>query len=86
MAGMTKRMTEAEAAAELERLAREIARHNRLYYGEDAPEVTDAEYDALMRRNAEIEARISSGPTAPRGRSARRRKGRSPRSATRCRC
>jgi len=56
MAGMTKRMTEAEAAAELERLAREIARHNRLYYGEDAPEVTDAEYDALMRRNAEIEA------------------------------
>ncbi len=55
-AGMTARMTEAEAAAELARLAREIARHNRLYHGEDAPEITDAEYDALMRRNAEIEA------------------------------
>jgi DNA ligase (NAD+) len=51
-------MTEAEAAAELERLASEIARHNRLYHSEDAPEISDAEYDALMRRNSEIEAQF----------------------------
>jgi DNA ligase (NAD+) len=42
-------------AAELEYLAAEIARHNRLYHSEDAPEITDAEYDALVRRNAELE-------------------------------
>jgi DNA ligase (NAD+) len=51
-------MTEAEAAGELERLAAEIARHNRLYHGEDAPEISDAEYDALVRRNAELEAQF----------------------------
>ncbi|WP_343520786.1 NAD-dependent DNA ligase LigA [Sphingomonas sp.] len=49
-------VTEAEAAAELEMLASEIARHNRLYHTDDAPEISDAEYDALMRRNAAIEA------------------------------
>ncbi len=37
-------------------LAREIARHNRLYHAQDAPEIADAEYDALARRNAELEA------------------------------
>jgi DNA ligase (NAD+) len=47
---------EAEAANELMRLARAIARHDRLYHAEDAPEVSDAEYDALVRRNAELEA------------------------------
>ena len=49
-------LTEAQAANELMRLAREIARHNRLYHAQDAPEVSDAEYDALVRRNAELEA------------------------------
>jgi DNA ligase (NAD+) len=38
-------------------LRREIERHNRLYYEEAAPEVTDAEYDALVRELAELEAR-----------------------------
>jgi DNA ligase (NAD+) len=51
-------VTEAEAAAELERLAQEIARHNRLYHTDDAPEISDADYDALVRRNAELEAQF----------------------------
>ena len=49
-------ITEAEAANELMRLARQIGRHNRLYHADDAPEISDAEYDALVRRNAELEA------------------------------
>jgi len=51
-------MTESEAAAELERLAQEIAHHNRLYHADDSPEITDAQYDALVRRNAELERRF----------------------------
>ncbi len=49
-------MTEAQAAAELERLAAEIAAHNRRYYAEDAPTISDADYDTLMQRNAAMEA------------------------------
>jgi len=49
-------ISEAEAANELMRLARQIARHDRLYHAEDAPEISDADYDALIRRNAELEA------------------------------
>ncbi len=47
-----------EAAAELERLAAEIARHDGLYYNKDAPELSDAEYDQLRVRNSAIEARF----------------------------
>lgn len=49
-------MSEADAANELMRLARQIAHHDKLYHAQDAPEISDAEYDALVRRNAELEA------------------------------
>ncbi|OCC23111.1 DNA ligase (NAD(+)) LigA [Croceicoccus estronivorus] len=48
-------LTEAEAANELMRLAKLIHRHNRLYHADDAPLISDAEFDALVRRNAELE-------------------------------
>src|SRR4051812_24471140 len=51
-------LSEAEAAEELERLARGVAVHDALYYRDEAPSLTDAEYDALKRRNAAIEARF----------------------------
>ncbi|RZM07127.1 MAG: NAD-dependent DNA ligase LigA, partial [Sphingomonas sp.] len=46
---------EQDAEAELKALAAEIGRHNRLYHTDDAPEVSDAAYDALVRRNAALE-------------------------------
>jgi DNA ligase (NAD+) len=49
-------LSDAEAANELMRLAKAIAKHDRLYHAEDSPEISDAEYDALVRRNAELEA------------------------------
>jgi DNA ligase (NAD+) len=51
-------LTEAEAAAELARLADLLAAANRAYHQLDAPEITDAEYDALKARNQAIEARF----------------------------
>ncbi len=51
-------LTEAQAVQELERLADEIAAHDIRYHQEDAPAISDADYDALKRRNLEIEARF----------------------------
>ena len=51
-------LSEAEAEAELARLANEMARHDRLYYRDDAPELSDAEYDALRQRNIALERRF----------------------------
>ena len=51
-------LTEAQATAELARLAAEIAAHDTAYHRDDAPTVSDAAYDALRRRNEAIEARF----------------------------
>ncbi|GLS87852.1 DNA ligase [Cypionkella aquatica] len=56
MAAETEHLTEAEARAELARLAKAIAAANRAYHTLDAPELSDAEFDALKRRNLAIEA------------------------------
>jgi DNA ligase (NAD+) len=52
------RLTEAKARRELIRLAEEIRHHDELYYQNDAPEISDADYDELKRRNAAIETRF----------------------------
>jgi DNA ligase (NAD+) len=51
-------LTEFEAAEELARLADELASHDLRYYQDDAPAISDGEYDALKRRNSQIEARF----------------------------
>ena len=51
-------LTIEEAQAELEKLAAEIAEHDRRYHAEDAPTLSDADYDSLRLRNEAIEARF----------------------------
>src|SRR5215467_7132086 len=68
-------LAEAQAKAELKRLATEIAAHDKRYYQDDAPTVSDAEYDALRQRNAAIEARY---PDLVRADSPSRRVGAAP--------
>jgi DNA ligase (NAD+) len=57
-AAAVQSLSEEDAQKELARLAKEVAEHDRRYYQEDAPTVSDAEYDALRVRNAAIEARF----------------------------
>jgi DNA ligase (NAD+) len=68
-------LSETQAQAELARLTAEIAAHDRRYYQEDAPSISDAEYDALRARNEAIEARF---PALIREDSASRRVGAKP--------
>ena len=51
-------LTEAQAVEELERLADVLATHDIAYHQQDAPTISDAEYDALKRRNLDIETRF----------------------------
>ena len=75
---MSDALTEAEAANRLMRLAKEIGRHDRLYHDQDAPEISDAEYDALVRENRELEAQF---PHLVRADSPSRRLGAAPTTA-----
>lgn len=50
-------LNEADAQAELQELAAQIAHHDARYHTDDAPEISDGDYDALRRRNAAIEAK-----------------------------
>jgi len=71
-------MTEAEAKKRLAWLAAEIARHDKLYHDRDEPEISDADYDALVRENAALEAQF---PQLVRDDSPSRRLGAAPTSA-----
>lgn len=68
-------LTDLEASGELAHLAREIARLDKAYYQDDAPLVTDAEYDALMKRLEAIETKF---PHLKRADSPKRKVGAAP--------
>ena len=56
----------------MEQLARELTRHNKLYHGEDSPEITDAEYDKLFHELLDLEKKypqfkVKSSPTSKVG-------------------
>src|SRR2546425_7270575 len=51
-------LTKAQAKVELKRLALEIESHDKHYYQQDAPKISDAQYDALRQRFNAIEARF----------------------------
>ena len=66
-----------EIKSELTNLRKEIRRHNKKYYDDDAPEISDFEYDKLMTRLKELEAEYpefvtATSPTQIVGGSARR--------------
>jgi DNA ligase (NAD+) len=68
--GDPAKMDSGSAATELAALAAEIARHDKLYHGQDAPEISDADYDRLVARNRAIEAAfpLLVRPDSPSGR------------------
>jgi DNA ligase (NAD+) len=55
---LAESLIDTEAAKRLAWLAAEIARHDKLYHDQDAPEISDADYDALVRENRQLEARF----------------------------
>jgi DNA ligase (NAD+) len=75
---MAGKLTEAEAVERLAWLAEEIARHDQLYHDQDQPEISDAEYDALVRENAALEKQF---PQLVRADSPSKRLGAAPSSA-----
>ena len=75
---MAEDKSEAEAANRLMRLAKEIARHDKAYHDRDAPEISDAAYDALVRENRALEERF---PHLVRADSPSRRLGAAPTSS-----
>src|SRR5947208_16635264 len=55
---MMKNMTEAEACVRIETLRRDITEHNRRYYEEAAPTISDREYDRLYKELVDLEAKF----------------------------